>query len=296
MDSHFLDTFISVVEHGSISEAARRLDVTPAAVAQRIRALENELGTALVFRSGRTVKPSEAGLRIAARARVVLRDIRDLKSDAAESLPAGQLRLGGIATAMTGLLPSALAELVSAHPQIEIYLEPGHSISLYRKVCDGDLDAAVIAQPHFALQKTCEWHTFRREPLVVLASKALSKTDPHTLLATEPFIRYDRTTIGGRLAEAYLRRYGIRPTERFELNALEAIAVMVDRGLGVSLVPDWAPSWPAGRSLVKKSLPHAFARRCVGLVWTRGGPRLRLIEALLGVLKSRNDERPKSKR
>jgi DNA-binding transcriptional LysR family regulator len=285
MDSRFLESFVGVVDHGSISEAARRLSLTPAAVAQRIHALEKEFGTELVFRSGRTVRPTEAGARIAARARIVLRDVRDMQSDAAETLPAGQLRLGGIATAMTGLLPGTLAELVRLHPAVEIYLEPGHSIGLYRKVCDGDLDAAVIAQPHFALQKSCEWLTFRREPLVVLAPKALAAMDAHALLETQPFIRYDRTTIGGRLADMYLRRYAIRPQERFELNALEAIAVMIDRGLGVSLVPDWTLSWPSGHALAKKPLPHAFAHRSVGLVWTRGSPRLALVEALLVVLK-----------
>jgi DNA-binding transcriptional LysR family regulator len=287
MDSRFLDSFVGVIDHGSISEAARRLDLTPAAVAQRIRALEKELGTRLVSRSGRTVKATEAGARIAARARVVLRDVRDLKSDTADTLPGGQLRLGAIATAMTGLLPAALADFVRLHPQLEIYLEPGNSITLYRKVCDGDLDAAVIAQPHFALQKTCDWVTFRREPLVVLASKATPAADAHTLLVTEPFIRYDRTAIGGRLADAYLRRHGLRPRERFELNALEAIAVMIDRGLGVSLVPDWPLSWPAGHTLVRKPLPHPFEPRCVGLVWSRATARLRLVQALLGVLKRR---------
>jgi DNA-binding transcriptional LysR family regulator len=60
---------------------------------------------------------------------------------------------------------------------------------------------------------------------------------------------------------------------------------MVDRGLGVSLVPDWALSWPSGHALAKKPLPHAFARRSVGLVWTRGSARMRLVEALLRVLK-----------
>jgi DNA-binding transcriptional LysR family regulator len=287
MDSRFLDSFVGVIDHGSISEAARRLDLTPAAVAQRIRALEKELGTRLVLRSGRTVKPTEAGARIAARARIVLRDVRDLKSDTVDTLPGGQLRVGGIATAMTGLLPAALADFVRSHPQIEIYLEPGNSIGLYRKVCDGDLDAAVIAQPHFTLQKTCDWQTFRREPLVVLASKTMT-ADAHTLLASEPFVRYDRTAIGGRLADAYLRRYGIRPRERFELNALEAIAVMVDRGLGVSLVPDWPLSWPAGNALVRKALPHPFAPRCVGLVWSRATPRLRLVQALLAALRRRS--------
>jgi hypothetical protein len=40
------------------------------------------------------------------------------------------------------------------------------------------------------------------------------------------------------MVDRYLRQTGIRPRERFELDALEAVAVMVDRGLGVSLVPD----------------------------------------------------------
>ncbi len=287
MDSAFLASFVGVVDHGSISEAARRLDLTPAAVAQRIRALEKELGAELVIRSGRTVKATEAGARVAARARVVLRDVRDLQSDAVAALPAGQLRLGAIATAMTGLLPAVLADLVRQHPQIEIYLEPGNSIGLYRKVCDGDLDAAIIAEPPVALQKACEWHIFRREPLVVLASAAAPSAGVHALLAAEPFIRYDRTAVGGRLADLYLRRYGIKPRERFELNALEAIAGMVDRGLGVSLVPDWPVSWPAGHAIVKLSLPHAFTPRCVGLVWMRGSARSRLIDAVLRILKRR---------
>jgi DNA-binding transcriptional LysR family regulator len=241
-----------------------------------------------VSRSGRTVKPTEAGARIAARARVVLRDVRDLKSDTADTPAGGQLRVGAIATAMTGLLPAALADFVRLHPQLEIYLEPGNSITLYRKVCDGDLDAAIIAQPHFALQKSCDWQTFRREPLVLLASRTTPPADVHTLLATEPFIRYDRTAIGGRLADTYLRRYGIRPRERFELNALEAIAVLVDRGLGVSLGPDWPLSWPAGHTLVRKALPRPFAPRCVGLVWSRATPRVRFVLALLGVLGRRS--------
>ena len=44
MDTRFLDSFVTVVDGGSIAEAARRLNLTPAAVAQRIRALESEIG------------------------------------------------------------------------------------------------------------------------------------------------------------------------------------------------------------------------------------------------------------
>jgi DNA-binding transcriptional LysR family regulator len=57
---------------------------------------------------------------------------------------------------------------------------------------------------------------------------------------------------------------------------------MVDRGLGVSIVPDWAPPWPEGLSLAKLPLPDAaaFARR-IGVVWAKGSLRLRVVHAFL---------------
>jgi hypothetical protein len=64
MDTQFLQSFVMVVDSGSIAEAARRLDITPAAVAARVKSLEEAMGTALVRRAGRTVKATEAGLRI----------------------------------------------------------------------------------------------------------------------------------------------------------------------------------------------------------------------------------------
>jgi DNA-binding transcriptional LysR family regulator len=105
--------------------------------------------------------------------------------------------------------------------------------------------------------------------------------DPHELLATEPLIRYDRQQWGGRLAEQYLQQSGIVPRERFELNALNAIAVMVDRGLGVSLVPDWARPWPEGLNLVRIPLPLPSEPRRVGVVWSRSTVRIRLVTAFL---------------
>jgi DNA-binding transcriptional LysR family regulator len=85
----------------------------------------------------------------------------------------------------------------------------------------------------------------------------------------------------GQLIDEYLRKAGIRPKERLELDGLELIAVMVDRGLGVSLLPDWAPPWPEGLSLRKLPLPdRSFVRR-TGLLWRRASLRSVLIQAFL---------------
>jgi DNA-binding transcriptional LysR family regulator len=95
-----------------------------------------------------------------------------------------------------------------------------------------------------------------------------------------------------------MRKVGIAPRERFELNALNAIAVMVDRGLGVSLVPDWAPPWPEGLNLARLPLPQESVPRRIGVIWSRGTVRMRLVQVLLQesvAPLARNDNAPKAR-
>lgn len=282
MDTQFLRTFVSVVDNGSMAAAARLLNITPAAVAQQIRTLERQIGTPLIARAGRTVSVTEAGARILERARELLRDADDLRAAANnDDDSAGELRLGAGTTALTGVLPDILARVVARFPQVSVFIKPGYSADLYRAVESGELDAAVVLEAPFVLHKTCGWQLLREEPLVVLAPRSMAGRDPHELLATQPLIRYDRNQWGGRKADEYLRMASITPHERFELNALNAIAVMVDRGLGVSLVPDWARPWPEGLNLVRIPLPHASEPRRIGVVWSRASIRIRLVMAFL---------------
>ena len=281
MDTQFLNTFVVVADRGSMAAAARVLNITPAAVAQQIRTLERELGAPLIARAGRTVSLTEEGSRILQRARDLLRDVADMRSVANDSEVSGELRLGACPTALAGMLPDILARMVDAFPQINVYIRPGYSAELYRAVETGELDAAVVLQAPYNLPKTCDWQLLREEPLVMIAPARLAGRDPHELLRTEPLIRYDRNQWGGRVADDYLRRAGIVPRERFELNGLNAIAVMVDRGLGVSLVPDWAKPWPEGLDLVRIPLPLPSEPRRIGMVWSRSTVRIRLVTVLL---------------
>jgi DNA-binding transcriptional LysR family regulator len=283
MYARFLESFVMVVDNGSIAETARRLNITAAGVAQRIHALEAEIGVRLILRSGQRVRPTEAGLAILARARAVLADLRDLKSVALHDQPSGQLRLGATGSSTSGLLPDILNLLAKRYPQIEVYIISGNGAELYQSILEGELDAAIIPQPSFAIPKAYDWQVLREERLIVVAPAATRNRDPHALLASEPFIRPRRNSWVGRLVEGYLRQAGIRPHDRFELDTLEAIAVMVDRGLGVALMHDWAPPWPEGLSLSKLPLPdNQFGRR-LGLIWNRASVRIRLVRAFLEV-------------
>lgn len=281
METQFLKTFVMVADHGSMAAAARMLNITPAAVAQQIKTLERELGASLITRVGRTVSVTEQGARILERSRELLRSVSDLRGLANEGEIAGELRLGACPTALSGILPDVLARMVAAFPQINVFIRPGYSADLYRLVEAGELDAAAVLEAPFPLPKTCEWQLLREEPLIVIAHQRYAGMDPHELLATQPLIRYDRNQWGGRQADEYLRRHGIVVRERFELNALNAIAVMVDRGLGVSLVPDWAHPWPEGLRVARIPLPEPSTPRRIGIVWSRLSVRRRLVTALL---------------
>lgn len=281
METQFLHTFVAVVDHGSMAAAARVLNITPAAVAQQIRTLEREIGAPLIARAGRSVHVTEPGSRILERTRELLRGVADLRTIATDETPAGELRLGAGTNALTGLVPDILARLVELHPQLKVFIKPGYSPELYRAVESGDLDAAVVLEAPFPLPKTCGWELLREEQLVVIAPRKWADRDPHDLLRTEPLVRYDRTQWGGRVADHYLQQAGIVPQERFELNALNAIAVMVDRGLGVSLVPDWLRPWPEGLDVVCLPLPLPSEPRRIGVVWSRATVRHRLVTAFL---------------
>ncbi|MCA1444900.1 hypothetical protein I6F07_33070 [Ensifer sp. IC4062] len=80
----------------------------------------------------------------------------------------------------------------------------------------------------------------------------------------------------GQLVDEYLRKVEIAPREMIELDGLEAIAVLVDRGLA----PNRSAPWPEGLNLAKLPLPEGAPVRELGLLWPGGSSRMYLIEAV----------------
>jgi len=282
MDLRFLESFVVVADCGSIAGAAKRLSLTPAALAQRIRALEADIGQPLVTRVGRSVRPTESGLAILAYARDLIDQGRNLRGLAAVGEPAGRVKLGAVATAMVGIIPEIVARLSARYPRIEFYLRPSSSLELYQAVVAGDLDAAVIVKTPFALPKGVGWLPMRREELLLISPEGSCVDNPHETIEQEPFIRYDRDQWGGQIVDRYLRRNCLKVRELLELDALDAIAALVHRGLGVAVVPDWAKPWPEGLRITKTRLPGTEMRE-MGVLWNRVGARSAAVTAFVDV-------------
>lgn len=280
MDVRFLESFVVVVESGSVAAAARRLGLTPAAVAQRLDTLQEDVGQTLVTRVGRTVQPTESGLAILEHAKSLVDATRNLRAIAARDQPEGQIRLGATATALTGLLPDIISRLSSRYPLIEYFVRPGSSLDLYQSVITGTLDAAIIVQPPFQLPKSTGWLNLREDPLVLIAPAELHIESIKDAVKRHPFIRYDRNQWGGQLVDRYLRQHRLKVREWLELDALDAIAALVDRGLGISIVPDWAPPWPEGLKLQKLALRDCEVRR-TGVLWNKSGAQIACTRAFI---------------
>jgi DNA-binding transcriptional LysR family regulator len=281
MDTVFLVNYLLVVDSGSIAEAARRLDLTSAAVAQQIHTLEREFGAKLLARSGRTVRPTPAGHRLIDVSRPLLRGFEAMKAVVSDETVTGELRLGTINTALHSIIPDVMAAFTLAFPQVKVLIRFDTSMALFRALQANELDAAICLHPPFSIGKSFAWAQLREEPLVVLAPQAWSHLSAHELLRGKPLIRYDRNLGGGKQADRYLQKHRIVPVERFELNSLIAIAMMVERELGVSLMPDIASPLTASLNVKKIALPAKSETRRFGVLWPRGGAHERVVQGLI---------------
>ena len=230
-----LKTFVAVARHGTFAAAGQRVGLTQSAVSAQMRVLEQTLGQRLFDRSGRSAVLNAAGRHALPLAEQMLALYAEMASPAGELR--GELRVGAIASVQTGLLPQVLPRFRQQAPAVELKLVPGVSLDLLSRVDAGELDLALLIKPPFELPKELQQLPLAREPFVLIAPESVAGDEPLQLLASQPFVRYDRSSFGGRQVERFLREQRLQVSEALELDELEAIVRMVEAGLGVSLIP-----------------------------------------------------------
>ncbi len=115
---------LTVSEKRSFTAAAVELGVTPSAISQSVRALEQRAGVTLLARTTRDVAPTEAGRRFIERARPAVDDIASAFREASSlgDRPSGLLRLNLSRAAVETLIEPVLAAFCEAYPQVEVEL------------------------------------------------------------------------------------------------------------------------------------------------------------------------------
>lgn len=239
MDTNFLKSLLVTVEAGSIAKAARQQNLTAAAIGQRIRTLEKELGVSLFEKVGVSAKPTVACRNLLPRIRSLVESAETLVDHLDQSGMTGTLRVGAISTQIADTIPRVLMRFKKLCPNVHIHIVPGTSKQLYDATNDKRLDLAIIVQPSFEGPKSRRTLPLLSEEFVVISRELLQESLAQTC-ATLPYIRYDSASWGGQTIETYLNTISIRPNVLCDLDSLETIAVMVSNGMGFSIVPHWS--------------------------------------------------------
>nr|WP_315597251.1 LysR family transcriptional regulator [uncultured Cupriavidus sp.] len=259
-----LQTFLAVVRYGTFANAAAHIGLTQSAVSAQIQRLEEELGYPLFDRTGRSAVLNTSGREALTVAEEMMTVYAKL-GQSVNSARTGLIRIGAIASAQVTFLAEALTAFRNENPGYRIRLVPGVSLNLLGQVDSGEIDIAVMIKPPFALPSDLQWRVLLTEPFVLIAPQKQKDQDWRELLESEPFIRYDRGSFGGRLVDQFLRRSRISVTDAIELDELQAIAQLVRRGLGVALLP-MTSALTIPRGVVVKDLGDATFFREIGLV------------------------------
>lgn len=279
-----LKTLIAVAREGTFAAAGDRIGLTQAAVSAQMQRLEAELGFALFDRTGRSARLNARGAEVLEQAQELVRLYGTIGSRASTAAPATLVAVGAIASVQRSLLPQALARFHREHPDTRTRIVPGVSSALIDAVDAREVEMALVIRPPFALQRELEWTTLAKEPYRLLVPRGMRGSNWRDLLAAHPFLRYDRSSYGGRQVDRFLRAQRIEVQDLCEIDELDALIALVAEGAGVALVPQTIGStrWPPGVRAVDLG-EHTFLRE-VGLVHgpqrTLGKPARDLAEVI----------------
>lgn len=284
MNLRGLESLVMISETRSFAEAARRLGVSQSTVSMQIKALEEELGVELFDRSVRPPIMSLAALAVIESARDVVSRVDDIRRLAHSEVGlTGKLRLGVIQTATLALLPECTAAIVRRHPGIQIMVESGLSGPLIEQVCERLVDAAVVTQPpEVPLELRCK--VVLRERLALASGGELQATGLDDVLAY-PFIRFNRRIGVGSIVDRFLTKKKIVPQEFMELDSIEAILAMVERGLGVAIVPERSIGHSNRHRVDLTPIEDPDAYRNVSLLYRVDTGKSRLLDVVLNGLR-----------
>jgi len=238
MSLRALRTLQAIAQHGSFARAGEVVGLTQSAVSLQIKALEDEFGAQLFDRSRRLPRLTPAGRIVLEKSAEVLAlydQIASALSD--EQSLAGRLTLGAIQTALSGAVPEALVDLNKAHPRVRVHVAAGMSAELALQVSNGDLDAAITTEPVRPHPQNLVWTPLYEDRFWLVAPTGHADLSPRKLLEELPFIRFDSQAWAGRVIDRELRRMRLTVREEMVLDSQDVILRMVERGLGVAVIP-----------------------------------------------------------
>lgn len=241
MDMNILKymAFIKTVECGSFTKAAEILNYSQSGISRMIGDLEKEWKVLLLERSRTGVKLTSDGMKLLPYARNVCEEYMKLQMevDDINGLQSGLIRIGTISSIATHWLPNIIAEFQKKYPNIDYELLLGHYADIEKWVNDGRVDIGFTRVP---THTDLETEFLEKDKLLVVLPEhhPMANLDKFPVSALEeyPFMLLEK----GEKAEIseIFDRCGISPNIHFTTVDDYAVMSMVEKGLGISILPE----------------------------------------------------------
>jgi DNA-binding transcriptional LysR family regulator len=241
LDLTTLNLVLAIHDTRSITRGAERENLALAAASKRLSDLEARFGVPLFERRARGVEPTEAGRALVRHVRTLHAGLHALESEVVEFARGikGHLRIVANASAISECLPPDLAAFSNAHPQIRISLEDQTSAEVQAAVAEGRADVGIFVPP--LLDNRLHCRSYRHGTLAamvpaghVLAGRGHVRFDD---LLDHDIVGVHHGAAVHELMRAEAEGQGKVLKARLQVRGFDAIAQLVEAGLGVAVMP-----------------------------------------------------------
>jgi LysR family nitrogen assimilation transcriptional regulator len=244
MELRQLRYFTKVAELGSFSKAAVVLDVAQPALSRVIRDLELELGVSLLLRTGRGAVLTDAGIKLLARAKMLLDDA-DRAFQEVSSLkgrPMGLVSIGMTPSIGTVLTVPLVDRVRRSYPDVQLQLTEGYSGHILEWLLSGRLDIGVLYSAPRTVGTTCD--QLANEQLYLLGAPDIverhlgsAETVEFAAVPGLPLIMPARPHAIRKLLDEVAAKHHVEIHLGLEVNAFVAIRDLVANGNGFTILP-----------------------------------------------------------
>lgn len=244
--------FVETVESGSFTEAARKLNYTQSGISRMIADLEKEWNITLLERKKNGLRLTSDGLSLLPYARKLCEEYQRLQMqvDGLNGLETGFIRIGTISSIATHWLPNIIKAFQSDYPGVDYELLIGDYSEIESWIQEGRVDCGFLILP---VVKDIEYIELERDELKVIMPEghplAEFESIPIDRLTEDPFMLLSRGE-RSEISELF-DSYGISPNTHLTLWDDYAVMSMVEKGLGISILPD----------LILKRIPYKIEIR-----------------------------------
>lgn len=290
MNLRDLKYLVSLMEYKHFGHAAEACFVSQPTLSTQIKKLEDELGVALVERDRRAIILTDVGLEIAARARIVLNEVQQMKELArrARDPEAGSIRLGIFPTLAPYLLPHVIPQVRKQFPKLILLLIEEKTEEILRRLRDGRLDAGILAFPQNDTHLHQEFLFEEQFLLATPEGHPMSKHKKLTVadLENQQLLLLEDGHCLRDQALAVCQLAGANEQAGFRATSLETLRQMAGSGVGITLLPALSVQPPVapmpGLKLTRFSGEPPSRR--IGLVWRKSSAFSPFLKRLSKVL------------